>query len=1464
MENNYEEFNRKLKTFHQNKQTDLEYYPKIDGNKVDLYKLYNIVQCLGGVNKVLDFNKWTNVFETYGYPKSCLNGCFIMKQIYTRYLESYERVERGELTMDECDIETIPSKYQMNQYFKTVFPLQKNEQLLKIESPYSLTFKKLQLLLLSNLSNEINFALKFLHLLSENECAINEAQHNYNSNINPSNSLENSLFSFLNSQESKIFQNFILNSYKNICSTGQITSHFSLSLLNIGKNSKIIETILHILNPFIPRTFVKKGIDNQQIFAQVENDQEDSNINYWKKHVKKGICQKILLLGTSDDFDEAHVIFKSKDSRDENRNEKNWKEKLKLICDIFRNWSFVTANAMILANSLTLVKVLLLTIHCDIPEARSSAFDTLSNISKFLNLTKMAVSRFPVIVEVLVVTILHGIFSYDRFELIRSLEILGNICHDINLNILINKMGLDVCGRLVNLLTLYGDILILCRTLETLYQLTFYGKDSLSNHLVLVPRFIEILIDFLTYQSNNQPQPLIAQKPLSTRDILHMVMPIQTWPKMETVFKGDKFDNSIINSMSVRLKNLDPSSLIVISENPNTRILDPPTSFIINMSSLKICDKLSSHSLQHYNDSTSLVSSHCSPNNLMHFEAARFAERWFRAYYEESIDQITPRAEMLNCYYTYGRRYFKEEFRPLKYTSLCNCIKRAFPRARLDRKIRENGQLQVLCEGIKKRSNPLPLHQVPQLLPTEYQPHLMKKNIEEGTPKKFSPNPVTKTVSPSITYPSAGLDSSITQTLPPYLKIDNNNFDQLHSVDKLKLLHTDRKPKSPHLDKKTKLLHNEFYNGAYPLVYKPKLLNSIYVPCSHSHIDLLKRPQGRPKGSFGKKKRLILDTLKPLVKLELETFYDDSNFNCSQSSQKFMKILDTIPAAVTCLDCPLLQARLTFNNSRLRFGFKTNKIKPPTILNQPSLTYPAPPFVDSHKKLLNNAHINGSTNFGTRKMEFLSNLQENLLTNDQITDFRVKCMGENFDPEPMELDQEFVQPENIDIHIIGGDKKRHAGLIDHNTTSYSKEDRPTLIMIPTPITTDPLNIIISTSYSKTSTLSESMNGVVKSLASNLILIRKLGDKNFFITNGPQLGSPVDSEPTNKNFTRNIPYTNNSVYGETKGSNHFICHLFDKKNSLSTDTIYKICKGGVREKIPKIAEQILALQINENVKENFVLAKPESFYKLNQILELPSQPSENLEINPTEKLPAKEYNSFILPDKCDDEQMRIMFKGYKCGWNDCGKIFKSVQSIQSHVYFIHSSHDGYCSWPPCVGKIYRRKFSLANHLQDFHCVDKNLQIVSTYIPDIKKGNYKIQTQNPGPTSPKRITENELKVCQELNSKDLSHNINYMRTPNNFLNDYMNQCSHDMPDQAALQTIYRYFNAAISSQNISIQEDSLTKNVRLISALILRNIAKYSPVIGKRKIKIYETYISMLALSRTEASRTLAQTLWEINH
>ncbi|CAK9292413.1 unnamed protein product [Gordionus sp. m RMFG-2023] len=82
--------------------------------------------------------------------------------------------------------------------------------------------------------------------------------------------------------------------------------------------------------------------------------------------------------------------------------------------------------------------------------------------------------------------------------------------------------------------------------------------------------------------------------------------------------------------MSVRLKNLDPSSLIVISENPNTRILDPPTSFIINMSSLKICDKLSSHSLQHYNDSTSLVSSHCSPNNLMHFEAARFAERWFK------------------------------------------------------------------------------------------------------------------------------------------------------------------------------------------------------------------------------------------------------------------------------------------------------------------------------------------------------------------------------------------------------------------------------------------------------------------------------------------------------------------------------------------------------------------------------------------------------------------------------------------------------------------------------------------------------------------------------------------------------------------------------------------------------------------------------------------------------------------
>ncbi|GIY39715.1 AT-rich interactive domain-containing protein 2 [Caerostris darwini] len=84
----YYAFVNELKLFHQNRGTPFRHLPQINGLEIDLLKLYNIVTSLGGLQKVIEHQKWDNVVEGLKLPKSCANFSLSLRHIYIRVFKT--------------------------------------------------------------------------------------------------------------------------------------------------------------------------------------------------------------------------------------------------------------------------------------------------------------------------------------------------------------------------------------------------------------------------------------------------------------------------------------------------------------------------------------------------------------------------------------------------------------------------------------------------------------------------------------------------------------------------------------------------------------------------------------------------------------------------------------------------------------------------------------------------------------------------------------------------------------------------------------------------------------------------------------------------------------------------------------------------------------------------------------------------------------------------------------------------------------------------------------------------------------------------------------------------------------------------------------------------------------------------------------------------------------------------------
>jgi hypothetical protein len=152
---------------------------------------------------------------------------------------------------------------------------------------------------------------------------------------------------------------------------------------------------------------------------------------------------------------------------------------------ILNNLSFDEHNIEFLSKSTILIQFLIISGYCTYSEISKLSLDILSNIcSKVIlqNLSKLDLNR-------LFSTIKKLLFSNDRYEMIRGLEIITKLCQTRdNKELLTIYLDNDIYEILSELLTVQ-DFLLLTYGLECLYQLSQFN-EIVCNQLILTSKSI--------------------------------------------------------------------------------------------------------------------------------------------------------------------------------------------------------------------------------------------------------------------------------------------------------------------------------------------------------------------------------------------------------------------------------------------------------------------------------------------------------------------------------------------------------------------------------------------------------------------------------------------------------------------------------------------------------------------------------------------------------------------------------------------------------------------------------------------------------------------------------------------------------------------------------------------------------------------------------------------------------------
>ncbi|XP_053616274.1 AT-rich interactive domain-containing protein 2 isoform X3 [Plodia interpunctella] len=186
----------------------------------------------------------------------------------------------------------------------------------------------------------------------------------------------------------------------------------------------------------------------------------------------------------------------------------------------------------------------------------------------------------------------------------------------------------------------------------------------------------------------------------------------------------------------------------------------------------------------------------------------------------------------------------------------------------------------------------------------------------------------------------------------------------------------------------------------------------------------------------------------------------------------------------------------------------------------------------------------------------------------------------------------------------------------------------------------------------------------------------------------------------------------------------------------------------------------------------------------------------------------------------------------CHWRGCNKSFANAAEVFTHAARTHcptnAAGEAPCMWLDC-DRVPRKTFALLNHLTDKHCSTHALKAIYNsrrHAAAESDSNKPVSLGYPPNAALAALNKH---AADMFNPRELMHRADHTRTA-------------ELPDE---------------------NEGPVTKSIRLTAALILRNIVIYSNT-GRRQLRSYESHLSSIALSNVEASRTIAQVLYDMNN
>lgn len=439
-------FVNELKLFHQNRGTPIRQLPKINGREIDLQKFYNTVTALGGLQKVIESQKWNMVAEILKLPKSCANFSLGLRQIYIRYLGHYEKIHfMGEEPENEKNhsseshnrklqltlFHQVPMVYNSSQH-DILDSVRKASGLNKVFIS-STDYDKLCMSLLCGLPNEQELAL--------NVCTILSNEGNY--------------------------------------------------MLHLEQAPKLVDLLLAQVG-----VWPKGDQSLKMLYLESWKDLKGRNVHrFWRSTLDLENAQLIQLLGLDLGVHDPNDTLLNLETDPGVLNVEG--QRILRVALILHNLSFEKNNIPVLLGNSSFIRFVLLCVHSSWSNLKQTAYDTLSNIASKM---KLAIEK-DICSRIMFQTVMEGIVSPDRYMNIRSMDILSQLCsYEPNEDIIPSRLDVEVYQQMVSFLTVH-DIMLLFYTLEALYALSDLGRYA-CDKIVCVHRCIGALVSLLTLEPN--------------------------------------------------------------------------------------------------------------------------------------------------------------------------------------------------------------------------------------------------------------------------------------------------------------------------------------------------------------------------------------------------------------------------------------------------------------------------------------------------------------------------------------------------------------------------------------------------------------------------------------------------------------------------------------------------------------------------------------------------------------------------------------------------------------------------------------------------------------------------------------------------------------------------------------------------------------------------------------------------